>query len=182
VLEDSVIDALLETVRLTPTSYGLQPFKLFLVTNKETREKLKAASYNQGQVTDASHLVVFAAKKDENEKDVTEYIENISKTRNVPVEALAGFAGMGAENKTAWAAKQAYIGLGTLMAAAALEEIDATPMEGFSAKDYDEILNLSTKGYTAVVIAAIGKRAETDIQGALPKVRKSKEDFIEIVG
>lgn len=189
VLTDEQVSLLLETIRMAPSSYGLQPYKILVIKNKDTREKLKTVSYGQGQVTDASHFVVFASRINENQEDVTKFIENIMSVRGVTREDLAGYEGMmnGAlsamseEGRKAWAAKQAYIGLGTLLTAAALLGIDATPMEGFSPAEYDAILDLAKDGYTTAVICALGMRAETESYSKMQKVRKSKADFIQEV-
>lgn len=188
-LTDGEVETLLDAVRMAPSSYGLQPYEVLLISNPDMREKLKGASYDQAEVTDASHFVVFVSRIDEGEKDVKEYAERIMKTRGVTEESLTGYVGMmnGAlshmdtAGKAAWAAKQAYLGLGVLLTAAALVEIDATPMEGFDAKAYDEILELTAKGYTAAVICALGKRAGTDEYSKMPKVRKSKEEFVKVI-
>jgi nitroreductase / dihydropteridine reductase len=188
-LTESEVDSLLDAVRMAPSSYGLQPYEVLVISNTEMRERLRAVSYNQAQVTDASHFVVFVSRIDENEKDVQEFTERIMKGRGVTEESLAGYAqmmngalsSMDAQGKAAWAAKQAYLGLGILLVAAALAEIDASPMEGFDAKAYDEALGLTTKGYTAAVICALGKKAETDAYSKMPKVRKSKEEFVKVV-
>ncbi len=188
-LGEEEVDSLLDAVRMAPSSYGLQPYEVLVISNPEMREKLRAVSYNQAQVTEASHFVVFTSRTDENEKDVKEYAERIMKTRGVTEESLDGYVGMmngalshmDAFSKAAWAAKQAYLGLGVFLTAAALHEIDATPMEGFDAKAYDEVLGLSAKGYTAAVICALGKRAETDMYSKMPKVRKSKEEFVKVI-
>ena len=190
VLISSEVETLLEAVRMSPSSYGLQPYKVLVVENKEIREKLKTASFGQTQVTDASHFVVFVARTDENEKDVALYIENIAKVRGLKKEDLAGYEGMmnGALShmtavgaKTAWASKQAYLGLGVLLTTAALMEIDASPMEGFDVAAYDEILGLAKDGYTTAVICALGKRVDAEDYSKLSKVRKSQEDFIVTV-
>lgn len=185
-LSDDQVNTLIEAVRLAPSSFGLPVYKLIYVKDTETREKLKAAAWGQTQLTDASDLFIFAAKTNLSEVDVTEYMNEVSKVRNIPVESLAEYAGMingsldGRDNdgKTNWATKQAYIGLGVLITAAALENMDASPMEGFDAKQFDEILGLKDLGLTAVVIAAVGYRSETDTYANLAKVRVSKENLV----
>ncbi len=188
-LTEGEVGTLLDAVRMAPSSYGLQPYEVLVISSPEMREKLKSASYNQAQVTDASHFVVFVSRIDENEKDVKEFVERIMKVRNVTEESLAGYVDMmngalthmDAAQKTAWAAKQAYLGLGVLLTAAALAEIDASPMEGFDGKAYDEILGLSGSGYTTAVVCALGKRADTDTYSTMQKVRKSNEEFVKFV-
>lgn len=177
---------LLEAINLAPTSYGLQPFKVLLVEDKAIREKLKAQAWGQGQVTDASQLIIFAAQTQLSAKDVDAFVANISKTRNIPVEALAEYEGMmkntiqsrTPEQLTQWAARQAYIALGFLLSAAASANIDACPMEGFSNEAFDDLLGLKEKGLTSVVMATVGYRSEDDGYQNLAKVRKPLEEII----
>lgn len=183
------LDKLLAATRLSASSYGLQPYKILVIENPEIREKLKAVSNNQAQITDASQLIVFARHADLNEKHVDAYMQNIADTRNVPLDSLAGFSGMmksvvgqlGEAGAAVWTSKQAYIALGTLLAAAAVEGIDACPMEGFNPAGYDDILELKEKGLSAVVIAAIGFRASDDAMQHARKVRKSLNDLVEVI-
>ncbi len=185
-LSDDQVSTLIESIRLSPSSFGLPVYKVIHVKNPETREKLKAAAWGQTQVTDASEFLVFAAKTDIGEADVTEFIAEVSKVRNIPVEGLAEYAGMingsissrTAEENTIWAAKQAYIGLGIVLATAALEKIDASPMEGFDANQFDEILGLKELNLKSVVVVALGHRAENDTYATLPKVRMSLANLV----
>lgn len=172
ILENSLV--------LTPSSYGLQPWKFFVVEDKQIREKLRPASWNQSQVTDCSHYVVFAAKEKVDEDYVTKYMQSIASTRAVPMEALSGFQKSivadvvhGARSKVAleWAARQCYIALGNFMTSAAILGIDACPMEGFEPAKYDEILSLPGSGYRAVVACAAGYRSPTDPLATRLKVR-----------
>lgn len=176
----SIEDALL----LTPSSGGLQPWKFIVVTDPAARAKLLPASYGQAQITDASHLVVFAAKKNFSESDVDAFISHTAATRGVPVESLAPFRGMlvggivqsmDEKARDAWARNQAYIALGNLLTSAALLGIDACPMEGFDRAQYDEILGLNAQGLATAVIATVGYRAATDKYANAPKVRFPKE-------
>lgn len=188
-LTPDTVHILKESIRLAPSSYGLQPFAVIDVQSQEIREKLKAAAYGQTQVADASHFLVFAANTDVTEAHVDEFIRSHSTIRNVPVEALAGYAGMmkanivarTTEQKVLWAEKQAYIALGFLLETAALLEVDAAPMEGFEAAQFDEILGLKEKGLTTAVVCALGYRAEDDEYANQPKVRKSESEmFIQM--
>ena len=183
------LDNLLTAVQLAPSSYGLQPYRVLVVENAAIREQLQAASYGQPQITQASHLIVFAAETNIDEKLVKDYIDRIAATRGVDRTALAGFEQtiLGTVNTLpddallTWATKQAYIGLGVLLTAAAELGIDACPMEGFVSGKYDEVLGLKEKGLTASVIAPIGFRAADDSYSQLKKVRRSKDDlFIHI--
>jgi nitroreductase len=176
--------ALEEALLLTPSSGGLQPWKFIVVTDPVMRAKLLPASYRQAQITDASHLVVFAAKKNFSETDVDAFINHTAATRGVSAESLAPFRGMlvggivqsmDANARDAWARNQTYIALGNLLTSAALLGIDACPMEGFDRAQYDDILGLKEKGFSTAVIATVGYRASIDKYASAPKVRFPKE-------
>lgn len=183
------LNTLLESIQLTASSYGLQPYEVMVVKDAKIREQLKAAAWNQTQITDASYLLVFANLKSVNEAYVNTYLDNIAKTRNITREDLKGMEEMiknttlqlPAELQNTWAAKQAYIALGNLLSAAANLKIDTCPMEGFDAAKFDEILGLQNKNLTTAVIAPIGYRSEEDHYQHLSKVRKSKSDLIEVI-
>ena len=183
------LNTLKEAVRLAASSYGLQPYKVVIVENPEIREQLKAAAYGQTQITDASQLFIFANDLNAGPESVAAYIKNISETRGVPTEALGGFADMmngvisnlSQDAKNIWTAKQTYIALGTLLAAAADLKIDATPMEGFNPAAFNEILGFDKLGLNASVIATVGYRHDEDDTQHYKKVRKSHEElFITI--
>lgn len=185
----SDLNTLKEAVRLAASSYGLQPYKVIIVENPEIREQLKAAAYGQTQITDASQLFIFANDLNAGPESVASYIKNISETRGVPTEALGGFAdmmngvisGLSQDAKNIWTAKQTYIALGTLLSAAAELKIDATPMEGFNATAFNEILGFDKLGLNASVIATVGYRHDEDDAQHYKKVRKSHEElFITI--
>jgi nitroreductase len=169
---------------LSPSSYGLQPWKFIVVTDPALRAKLLPASHGQTQITDASHLVVFTIKTNFGEKEVDAHVARIAEVRKMPVESLAGFRGMmvgsmaamDESTRRAWETRQAYLALGTLLTCAALLGIDACPMEGISAADYDAILGLTAKNLASVVACALGYRAATDKQASAPKVRHRHED------
>lgn len=171
---------------LAPSSYGLQPWKFFVIDDAAARAKLKGAAWNQSQITDASHLVVFAIKKDLAVADVERYVQRIAEVRKVSAATLDGFKQMmvGSLTKpgfdaTAWAARQACIALGFFLSAAALMNIDACPMEGFDPAQFDEILGLSKQGYGSVVVATAGYRAADDGYAALAKVRFEIKDVVQ---
>jgi nitroreductase len=184
-ISESDLNTLKEDVRLAASSYGLQPYKVVIVENPEIREQLKAAAYGQTQITDASQLFVFANDLNAGPESVAAYIKNISETRGVPTEALGGFADMmngvisnlSQDAKNIWTAKQTYITLGTLLAAAAELKIDATPMEGFNAAAFNEILGFDKLGLNAAVIATVGYRHDEDDAQHYKKVRKSHEEL-----
>jgi len=181
------LETLKQAAVLAPSSYGLQPWKILLVTDAAVRAKLRAASWNQPQITDASHLFVFAIKKEMGEAEINAYIQRISEVRHARVEALAGYrdmmVGMVVNGPLKpvindWSKRQAYIGLGTLLAAAALLGVDACPMEGFDPAQYDEILGLPAQKLAATVVATVGYRAADDPAAAMPKVRFDVKDVV----
>ncbi len=185
-VQEKDIDILLEALRLAPSSFGLQPWKFVVVTNPEVRATLREAGYNQPQITDASHLIVFAVEKNIDDAFVDRFVRSISETRGVPETALEGYAAMmkGAiaaktpEQRIDWAARQAYLALGVLVTAGALMNIDITPMEGFDPKKFDEILELDKKGLASQVIAVVGYRMPDDPAAAMKKVRYPKEQMV----
>jgi nitroreductase len=173
-----------EALLLSPSSGGLQPWKFIVVTDPQMRAKLKPASYGQAQITDASHLVVFAAKSDVLEADVDAHIKHIAEVQGAPIEALAPLRNMlvggivksmDTAGRAAWARNQVYIALGNLLTSAALLGIDACPMEGFDRTQYDEILGLKSQGYATAVIATLGYRSADDKYAGASKVRFPKE-------
>lgn len=184
-ISDADLMILKESIRLTPTSYGLQPFKVIVVENPELRSKLRESSWGQTQITDASHLFVFVAQNSMEAEHIDNYIELAAKTRNIDAESLSGYgdfvkgkiAEISQEKQAIWNAKQVYIALGTLLTTAATLQIDATPMEGLDPKAYDELLGLTD--YHTVVVAALGFRAETDGLQHAAKVRKTTEQLFE---
>lgn len=184
-VSDEDLKILLESIRLAPTSFGLQPFKVFVITDRELREKLKPVSYNQSQVTDASCLIVFCARKNVDENYIKRYIEQVSKVRGVSVGDLKGFEDMllgfvknYSGNIEEWAKRQSYIALGFLLEAAALLGIDACPMEGFNTEEVDKILNLE-EGLTSVAYCTLGYRDESDEYSKIKKARFDEKDLIE---
>lgn len=183
--------ALEEALRLTPSSYGLQPWKFLVIRNQGIKDSLVSASYGQGQVAECSHLLVIAVKEAVSLADVDRWIEVIAETRGVPVDSLDFFrkmiigdvvTGARSADGLGWAKLQAYIALGNFMTSAALLGIDCCPMEGFVAKRYDEILGLKARGLTAAVVCPAGYRAESDKHAHLPKARFGPEEVIETIG
>lgn len=178
--------ALEQAAVLAPSSYGLQPWKFVVVTDPGMRTKLRAAAYNQSQITDASHLVVFCRRKPFAAADVERLIDRVAQVRSVTRESLAGYRdsmlGMvkssTPEQLDVWSGNQAFIALGTFLTAAALIGVDCCPMGGFDAAKFDEILNLPAQGYSATVLAAAGYRAGDDPMAKHTKVRWAKDDAI----
>jgi nitroreductase len=182
-ISDADLNTLLEAIRLSPSSYGLQPYHVFIVKDKELREKLKAVSWGQPQITDSSYLVVFANNNSFDAQLIDNYLANVSDTRNIELNNLQGYGDFMKSKlldlpdniKEAWTARQTYLALGNLLSAAASLKIDACPMEGFEAEAYNELLGLNDKGLNTSVVAAIGYRAEEDDTQHNKKVRQSKE-------
>lgn len=170
---------------LSPSSYGLQPWRFAVVTDTKVREKLRPVSWNQPQITDASHLVVFLRKEKVTAADVDKYVDRIVEVRKVPREVMKDYRNMmvgTAENPATdhavWNSRQVYIALGFFLSAAAMLGIDACPMEGIDAAKYDEILNLKGTGYTTTVVATAGYRADDDMFAKMAKVRFPDNDVI----
>jgi nitroreductase/dihydropteridine reductase len=183
------LDQVLTAVQLSPSSAGLQPYRVLVVEDPEVREKLREAAHGQAQLTQSSQVIVFAAETNIDKAFVGKYIDLIGKTREVDREQLYGFEesimrninSLAEDQKIIWATKQAYIALGILLTAAADMSIDACPMEGFQAGKFDEILGLKELGLTTAVIAVLGFRSDEDIFSKLTKVRRPKEElFIHI--
>ncbi len=188
-VSDEKLTAILTATNLTATSYGLQPFTILVVDNKEIQSKLQEAAYGQTQVGSSSAVLVFAVPLKITTADIEGFINLVATTRSMPVEALDGYKGMilstigalPAEQQQVWSAKQAYIALGTALAAAAEQKVDACPMEGFDAVKFDEILGLTEKGLKSVVIMPIGYRSADDATANYLKVRKSESDLFHFV-
>ena len=181
------VDRILEAIRLAPTSFGLQGFKVIVIENEALREQIFNGACQQPQIKEASHVLVFAANKKVSQEQVDEYMQLIATTRAIPVETLSGFRAAfdgivaGTEERNfVWTARQAYIAFGVGLTAAALENVDATPMEGFSAEALDKILGLPEQNLSAVTILTLGYRDEEN-DGLLnaQKVRKSTEQLFD---
>ncbi|MFZ6722638.1 NAD(P)H-dependent oxidoreductase [Undibacterium sp. Ji49W] len=184
------VDRILEAVRLTASSSGLQPYEVIVVTNPTVREEIKPHAWNQAQVTDCSHLLVFAAWDNYTEERINYMFDLVNEERGFKNEGwenyrqmlLASYPKRDAETNYQHAARQAYIGLGSALIAAAYEEVDSTPMEGFDPAKVDEILKLREKGLRSVVILPLGYRAtEGDWLQNLKKVRRPRAEFITLV-
>ncbi len=180
------LEYILEAGRMTATSFGLQPFKMVVVTDTEKKAALVGHAWNQTHVGENSALIVLAARTGVNEAMIADYTARIEATRELPAGAVDGYKDMmigslmahPIEGRTTWAQKQAYIALGTMMMAAAERKVDACPMEGFSAAGFDEVLGLAAHNLTATVILPVGYRAETDETQHYAKVRRTAEDMI----
>ena len=184
------LDRILEAVRLAPTSSGLQPFEVIVVKNAAIREKLREVSFGQSQVTDSTAVLVFAAWDNYTEDRINGVLAMTEGQRGTKSETLTGYydrlKGMylPRDERTNFehAARQAYIGLGLAVTAAAFEEVDATPMEGFEPEKFDEILGLRDRGLKTVAILPIGYRAaEGDWLAGAKKVRRPMDEFVTVV-
>jgi nitroreductase len=182
-------DAIEESLVLTPSSFGLQPWKFLVVENPAVRAKLLPDSWNQPQVTEASHFVVLTARTDLTMADIDAWISRMAEVQNQGPEAVAPLKGMIAgfaermseEDRREWNARQVYIALGQLMTAAAALGIDACPMEGISASGYDRVLGLEGSGYATVVACALGYRSDTDKYATTTKARFDRSKVIQHV-
>ncbi|SFC66889.1 NAD(P)H-dependent oxidoreductase [Spirosoma endophyticum] len=184
------VDTILEAIRLSASSAGLQPYNVIVIDNHELKGKIHELACPQPQIVEGSHLLVFAHWANVEAAQVDAYMQLIADTRNVPVESLRPFAdsikgnilSKTPEEQAIWASRQAYIGLGSALIAAATEHVDATPMEGFNAAALDKILDLPAKGLRSVALVALGYRdAEKDFLAKATKVRRSRKDlFIEL--
>jgi len=181
------VERILEAARLAPTSSGLQPYQIIVVTSKALREKIKPIAWNQGQITDCSHLLVFAAWDTYTPTRINAMFDLVNEQRGSTSEGwenyrkmlLNNYPGRDPQVNFEHAARQAYIGLGAALIAAAFEEVDSTPMEGFDPKALDEILGLASRGLRSVAILPLGYREEAnDWLVNLKKVRRPREDFI----
>ena len=180
------LDRILQATKLAPSSYGLTPYKVIVVESEELKEGLKNAAYGQTQLTDSSQVLVFATWDSITEGSVDYFIETVANERGITSDVLQEYSGMikgtlnsmDDEQKITWAQKQAYIGLGFALVAAATEGVDSTPMEGFNPQMVDEVLNLGELGLKSVALLPLGYRdSENDYLINLKKVRWDDKDF-----
>jgi nitroreductase/dihydropteridine reductase len=181
------LDYILEAARLAPSSSGIQPYKVIAISNRKLLEQIRPFSFDQTQITDCSHLLVFAAWDGYSKNRIGEVFHKTVKERNLPENKMDDYLDMlwglyeplGTEWHQSHTAKQTYIAFGLAIAAAAEQKVDATPMEGFDPAKMDELLNLKAQGLKSVVILPLGYRAEEgDWLKDLKKVRTPKEDFV----
>lgn len=185
------IDRIVEAARLSPSSYGLQPYSLLVIENPERRAQIQQLAAQQPQLTECSHLLVFATWATVDDHHVDEFMALIAHERAMPMSDLKDYSdiikgtlrGLGSEQaKQQWAARQAYIALGMALTAAALEGVDATPMEGFDPTELDRILDLPANNLNSVVIATLGYRdADQDSLAGQAKVRRPLAQFRQIM-
>lgn len=188
-LSDSQIEDLQKSIQLSASAYGLQPYEVFVISDPELKAELAPAAFNQPQITESSHLFVFASLKSIEPDYISSYLNTISEKRNIELEKLGGLDEMlkssilalPQEEQQTWAQKQAYIALGNFLSAAANMKIDTCPMEGFNAEEFDKILGLSEKNLTTAVIATAGYRSAEDATQHAAKVRKEKEELFHLI-
>jgi nitroreductase len=189
-IPESTWNALEESLVLSASSFGLQPYRFLVVKDAAIRKQLQPHSWNQTQVVDASHYIVFAARTGITETEIDGFLNRVVDVRNIPRESLEGYRGMmygsllspGAEARIPhWSALQAYIALGHLMTASSLVGVDTCAIEGFAPAEYDSILGLKEQGYASVVCLALGYRSADDKYAGLAKVRKSSSDLIKTI-
>jgi nitroreductase len=179
-------DAIEDLLVLTPSSFGLQPWKFLVIENPGLRALLAAESWHQPQVTEASHYLVLTARTDLDRGDIDAWMQRMAEVQGSTMEAVAPYQGviegfaqaMSHEARHAWNTRQVYIALGQLLASAAVLGIDACPMEGISASGYDHVLGLEGSGYATVVGCALGYRAADDRAATLPKARFERAKVI----
>lgn len=188
-VSESDFETLLQAIQLSTSSYGLQPYKIFIIENPELRAQLQPACWGQSQITEASHMIVFTNILNFGSEHIDAYIENLAKTRGINVEDVKGYADFmkmkinerPSDFINEWTAKQTYLALGNLLNAAAELKIDVTPMEGFEPEKVNEILGLNHKGLNATLVATIGYRHEEDTTQHYAKVRKPIEELFETI-
>ena len=191
IISDSDIDKLKEIVKLAPSSWGMQFYKIIIITDNELKQKLLPAAYNQNQVADCSHLFVFCSLKNVSEEDINQMIDEFHRLRvnddNYSKEGTDKYAsgakksilGMDPEKQSEWLKKQCYVALGQLMVGCADMRIDSCPMEGFKSDEVNEVLDLQSQNLTSVVILPLGYRSEDDKYQHKTKVRKPNNLLFE---
>ncbi|MDD3793784.1 MAG: NAD(P)H-dependent oxidoreductase [Candidatus Gracilibacteria bacterium] len=185
-VSEADLEEIIEAFRLTPSSFGLEPWKLVIVENPEIREKLQVYSWNQSQITKASHLLVFARVKNIDDNYIDAYFDKSVKITGATREQLSGyenmmkgnFSNMNDDSKSRWARDQVFLALGNVIHFLAQKQIDSCAIGGFDPAKYDEILELDKLGLASVVVLPIGYRSENDKYSSKPKVRFSKDEVV----
>lgn len=179
------LETLKEAIRLSASSFGLQPYKVIIIEDSEIRAQLLPVAWGQSQIVDASHVIVFANIVNFGATEIDDSIANTAETRGLPIDALKGYSdfmkskitSLPEDIRNTWTAKQTYIALGNLMNAASELKIDVTPMEGFDAEKFNEILDFTKLGLNASLLATIGYRHKEDATQHYIKVRKTNEQL-----
>lgn len=186
-VEQEKVDKIIAAAHLAPTSSGLQPFKVIVITNQDLKEKIAPIAYNQSQVLDSSHLLVFAAQENYTGEGIDKVFDRMNTERGLPLDTTDAYKNQlkttllskSAEENFHHAAKQAYLAFGAAIVEAAVLKVDATPMEGFDAPALDELLGLKEKGLKSVTLLPLGHRDENgDWLANLKKVRTPKDEFL----
>lgn len=188
-ISETDLENIKKAVQLSVSSYGLQLYKVLVIEDPELRERLKAASWNQSQITDASQLFVFCNYTDRNDVHIDDYIRSVSETQGTPLEDLKGYGdfikqSLGAKTDVDWqnwSEKQTYLAMSNLLTACAELQIDACPMEGFEPEKYNQILGLDKLGLNAALIAPVGYRSKEDHTQFRKKVRKTQDLLFEMI-
>jgi nitroreductase / dihydropteridine reductase len=191
-ISNTDLETILETIRLSASSYGMQPYHVLVIENQEIKKQMQPMAYGQSQIVDSSHLLVFCALNSISETHIDEYLQAYSNSTGMPMEKLLAFGmkdrmmqsivALPQNEQYHWAAKQAYIALGSGIIAAANLQIDATPMEGYIANQVDDLLGLPEKNLRSVALLALGYRdAENDMMSKSPKFRWSKEKLFTTI-
>ena len=184
-VSDEDLGILKEAIRLSASSYGIQPYTVLIIDNPKIKVQLLPVSWGQSQIVDASQVIVFANVINIGAAEIDSYFENMIQARRIEMESVQGYAdfmkskvmSLSEEDRNIWTAKQTYLALGNLLNAAAELRIDVTPMEGFDAARYNEILGLNELGLSAAVVATVGYRSTEDATQHYVKVRKSTEEL-----
>lgn len=185
-ISEKNLKEILDALRLSPSSFGLQPWKFLVIKDKALRQELRKYAWDQPQVTDASHLIVLCVKTGMDAEYIKDFIRRTASARGTPVEALAGYQdmmlgflkSMKPEDTANWMKHQVYIALGVLLGECAHRQIDACPMEGFDPQKFDEVLKLKELGLHATVLCTVGYRAADDHYAKLAKVRFAEDEVV----
>ena len=185
-VSDEDFNKLLEAIRLTPSSFGLQGWKFVVVQSPELRKELVPHAWNQQQITEASHLLVLCRTSDMTDDQIIQHGKDVVEARNIEWEDITPYVNliksyteaMDISKRKDWLSKQIYVMLGYLMTAAAVLEIDTCPMEGFNPKEFDRILDLEADGLNSVLVVPVGYRSKDDVYSSYKKVRKPLEDLV----
>lgn len=185
-LSQEKLRGILDAVNLTATSYGMQPYKIVVISDPKLREKLRAHAFDQPQITEASHLILLALRTDIEKQYIERMVDYMEKERSLPLGTLSRFRSTVVNNiaklsfleRENWATKQCYIALGTLLTYCAFEKIDACPIEGFLNESFDKVLNLPNQNIRSAVLAAVGYRALDDPCQRMKKVRKPLSEMV----
>ena len=187
VVPSEKIDTLLEAIRLSASGFGLQPYKVFVIDNPELKAQIQPIAYGQPQITESSHVLVFAAWNEITQEKIDAFIQLVAETRNAPLEALTDYKNaivgsmlnLPKEIQANWADRQVYLAMGTALAAAAELKIDTTPMEGFVPAKIDELLGLQAQGLHSVLLLTVGYRDESaDYMTGAAKVRYPMNELV----